>query len=355
MLESAIIKTDSLPNMADATTTMRSMWHSAQSMLSQVVLMLIAMLMVPADAIAELSQVPGGWRAAAALPDKRSEVSMVSDGARLYLLGGFAPGGGNGASAPRAVYAYSSSADSWTQLTQLPEGVNHAGLAYLDGRLYVIGGYTEATFNATGSVHIYDIKTDTWRDGPPLPTPRGALAVGVYKRRIHAIGGVDANNQNTGAHEVFDPVEGTWTTLADLPTPRDHIAAITIDNEIVVLAGRNAATFTLTVNEIYNVITDTWREGADVPTGRSGVAAVELDGFVYLFGGETFDPPTTFDEAERYDPRSDSWAALPLMPTARHGLAAGVLDGRIHVVSGGPQAGLAFSDIHEVLTTQASP
>ena len=78
--------------------------------------------------------------------------------------------------------------------------------------------------------------------------------------------------------------------------------------------------------------------------------AVALDGFVYLFGGEMFSPRRTFDEAERYDPRADRWAALPPMPTARHGLGAGMLDGRIHVISGGPVAGLAFSDAHEVLS-----
>ena len=311
---------------------------------------LIATLVHPACAVAELAQVPGTWTTAAPLPDKRSEVSMAADGARLYLLGGFAPGAGNGASAPRAVYAYNPSVDAWTQLTQLPEGVNHAGLAYLDGKLYVIGGYEEATFIATKSVHLYNVKANTWHDGPPLPTPRGALAVAVHNGRIHAIGGVGFDNNNTGAHEIFDPVEERWTTAADLPTPRDHIAAVTINDDIVVLAGRNPDSFTLTVNEIYNVATDTWRQGAEVPTGRSGVAAAELDGFVYLFGGETFEPPTTFDDVERFDPRTDSWATLPRMPTARHGLAAGVLAGRIHVVSGGPQAGLAFSDAHEVLT-----
>jgi N-acetylneuraminic acid mutarotase len=97
------------------------------------------------------------------------------------------------------------------------------------------------------------------------------------------------------------------------------------------------------------VATGTWRKGSDVPTGRSGVAAIELDGLIYLFGGETFSPPTTFNNVERYDPRANSWVELPPMPTARHGLGAGVIGGSIHVVSGGPQAGLSFSDVHEVL------
>ena len=327
----------------------RSMSHSVQAVLPWAFVILTSALIYAIYAVAELPQAPGVWTRSAPLPDKRTEVSMASDGQRLYLLGGFGPEGGRGAGAPRAVYAYRPSADTWTQVTQLPEGINHAGLAYLDGKLYVVGGYRESSFEATNSLRIYNTKTDTWRDGPPLPTPRGALAVAVHNGHIHAIGGTDANNKNTGAHEVFDPVEERWTTAPELPTPRNHIAAVAISDEIVVLAGRNAATFTLTVNEIYNVATGTWRAGADVPTGRSGVAAVEFDGFVYLFGGETDDPSATFDDAERYDPKTDGWAKVPPMLTARHGLAAGVLADGIHVVSGGPQAGMAFSDVHEVL------
>ncbi len=80
---------------------------------------LVSFLVPPACTVAEVSQVPGTWTTAAPLPDKRTEVSMTSDGGRLYLLGGFGPGT-NSASAPRAVYAYSPSIDDWTPLTQLP-------------------------------------------------------------------------------------------------------------------------------------------------------------------------------------------------------------------------------------------
>lgn len=136
-----------------------------------------------------------------------------------------------------------------------------------------------------------------------------------------------------------------------MPTPRDHHGAAVVGDEIVVLAGRDDVTELLTVNEIYSAASDTWRSSADVPTGRSGVAAVEREGRVYLFGGEQFEPRGTFDEAERYDPATDSWEALPPMPTARHGLGAAVVDGAIHVIAGGPQRGLTYSAVNEVLST----
>jgi hypothetical protein len=322
---------------------MRSVFH----LMTLVSLLLMTAPVLSGTAAGQVLE-PGSWATAAPLPDERTEVSVASDGERLYLLGGFAAG----RQAPRAVYAYEPQTNEWSQIADLPEGVNHAGLVHMDGSLYLVGGYREATFDAVDHLRIFDIEAGTWRDGPALPTARGALAVAAYGGRIHAIGGVDSARQRTGAHEIFDPAAETWTTAAAMPTPRDHLAAATVEGEIVALAGRDGTSFTLTANEIYDVASDTWRSGAAVPTGRSGVAAVELDRFVYLFGGETMDPDSTFAEAERYDPKTDTWAALPPMPTARHGLGAGVLDGRIYVVAGGLEAGLAFSAVNEVLTPE---
>jgi len=302
-----------------------------------------------AAAVSQPREVASHWSTAAPLPERRTEVSVVADGSRLYLLGGYGPGAGGDAEEPRVVYAYDPDEDTWSELAPLPEGLNHTAAAVLEGNLYVIGGYRGSSSRGIDAVHVLALSGGEWQVGPPLPTPRGALAAAVLNGRIHAIGGVDAEGRRSGAHEIFDPIEGRWSQAADLPTPRDHLAAAVVGGEIVVLAGRNAVSAVLTATEIYDPATDTWRTGAPVPTGRSGVAAAVLGARVYLFGGEMFDPRSTFDAAERYDPAADLWEVLPPMPTARHGLGAAALDGRIHVIAGGPRAGLTFSDVHEVL------
>jgi len=292
----------------------------------------------------------GDWTTATPLPDKRAEVSVTTDGERIYLLGGFGLSIEGRASAPRAVYGYDPDEDGWLHITDLPEGVNHAGLANFEGSLYIVGGFRESSFDAIDNLRIYDLDRHIWRDGPPMPTARGALAVAVHDGRLHAMGGTDENSENSGAHEIFDMASETWTVAAALPIPRNHFGAASVDGKIVVLGGRDETSAKLTHNHIYDNATGEWREGAPLPTGRSGVAAVELDGYVYLFGGETFDPGSTFDDTERYRPASDRWEVLPQMPTPRHGLGAAVLNGRIHVISGGPEAGLSVSNVHEVLT-----
>ena len=322
------------------------------SHLRTIPVMMALLALANSNSVAQDSVV-GGWAVLTAMPEVRTEVSVTTDGASIFVLGGFAPVGG-GVASPLAVLRYDPTLDRWSHLTDLPAGVNHTGLAYIDGSLFVIGGFQEATFRATNRLMIFDIAEAVWREGSPMPTARGALAVAVVDGAIHAIGGELINGTDTGVHEIYDPAMDEWMSAAAMPSPRNHHAAATIGNDIIVVAGRNRFTTTLTSTEIYNVATGIWRTGADVPTGRSGVAAVAFSDGVYHFGGEEFTSRVgTFDDVERYDPSADRWSVETPMPTTRHGLGAAVVGEHIFVISGGPEAGFAFSAVNERLSPAA--
>ncbi|MBI4409805.1 MAG: galactose oxidase [Gemmatimonadetes bacterium] len=331
---------------------------------------LAALLLVPlltrCNAGAEPGQIPtvrARWEQRAPMPESRTEVSVATDGELIYVIGGFKRESGETASAPRAVFVYDPARDQWTSPDSIPEGVNHAGLVHLDGKLYIVGGYRENTFDPTGAVHIYDLATRRWSEGAPMPTPRGAMGVTVLGGKIHAIGGTVADptglephlhgtaaGNSVGTHEVYDPATDTWSRRAPMPTARNHLGAASLGGKIYALAGRVPGNATLTANEVYDPGTDRWATAAPVPTGRSGVAVVALGEYVYIFGGETFGAVSkTFDEAERYRAASGRWESLPRMPTARHGLGAAAVGGAIYVISGGPQPGFAFSGANERL------
>jgi N-acetylneuraminic acid mutarotase len=304
------------------------------------------------------------WTNAAPLPQGRTEVSVTSDGSRIYLAGGFAEATdlAERASAPREMWIYDPSTDAWTSGSDIPEGLNHAGFVHLDGRLYLVGGFRETTFEPIADVRVYDIGTGTWSDGSPMPTARGAMAVTVLDGRIHAIGGNVAGREavhdhdgsrittdnSVAIHEAFDPGSGLWERLAPMPTPRNHIGAAVLNGRIHVVGGRAEGNFELNAHEVYDPVAERWETAAAVPTGRSGVAVVEGAGLLYIFGGETFGfSPRTFDAAERYDPSSDRWERLPPMPTARHGLGAATVGEWVHVISGGPGPGFTYGTYHE--------
>ena len=306
------------------------------------------------------------WSARAPLPEQRTEVSVATDGERIYLAGGFGPPAA-GEPAPRTVWAYTPAGDSWEAIGELPEGLNHAAMAYHSGQLFVLGGFREATFEPIAEVRILNLGSGEWRDGEPMPTPRGAAGFTVLNGRIHVVGGnvpspevvagmpdvIVTEDRSVNVHEAYDPKADTWTTLAPMPTPRNHLAAAALDGRIHAVLGRADGDFTFATHEIYDPETDVWEKGPPVPTGRSGVAAVAHDGYLYTFGGEDFaNDGRTFDEAERFDPAANEWQSLPPMPTARHGLGAASHDTGIYVISGGPQAGFSFGDMNERLTVE---
>ncbi len=327
--------------------------------------------------VAEQSRVTANAPAAAAqwvdrapLPERRTEVSATTDGTYIYLAGGFGPPeGAERASAPRTLWRYDPGSDQWTELTQIPEGVNHAPFQYHDGRLYILGGFREAGFEPIGTVRIYDLASGEWTEGSPMPTPRGASGWAVLDGRIHVLGGNAAEDaqlddhpdiQVTGdrsvnVHEAYDPASDSWTTLAPMPTPRNHLGATSLDGRIYALLGRSDGDFTMTTHEVYDSDADAWSTGPAVPTGRSGVAVVARGGGVFAFGGEMMeeDERRTFDDAERFDPATNEWERLDPMPTARHGLGAAPVGSRIYVISGGPEPGFAFSNVNEALEIES--
>jgi N-acetylneuraminic acid mutarotase len=309
--------------------------------------------------------IPARWESRAPAPDARTEVSVASDDSLIYLVGGYGRGEGRRPSAPREMLVYDPAADRWTTAGEIPEGLNHASLAAVGGKLYIIGGFQETGRSATGAVRIYDPAQRTWRDGAPMPTPRGALAVAVLDGKIHAVGGnaargMDlephdhgsaAEDRSVGTHEVYDPALDTWTRLEPMLTARNHLGAAAIAGKIHVVGGRVPGNMELTTHEIYDPSMDMWEAGAPMPTGRSGIAVVAHRGRLYVFGGETVRrwSSRTFDEAERFDPATGRWDVLPPMPTARHGLGAAPLGEAIYVLSGGSKARLTLGAANERL------
>ena len=158
----------------------------------------------------------GNWRAAAPMPERRTEVAVAEWNGKIYVVGGF---GGSG-----ALLEYDVSRDMWRKRPAPPLPLHHAAAAAVGGKIYVVGGYT-GRWTPVDAVLAYDPARDEWERKKSMPTPRGALAAGLIGGRIHAVGGIGPDGRNSAAHEVYDPGEDRWTRLAPLPTPRDHLAA----------------------------------------------------------------------------------------------------------------------------------
>ncbi len=295
----------------------------------------------------------GAWIQGASAPSKRTEVTAVALNGKVYVVGGFnQPGFSNvlDFAISRNVEIYDPATDAWSETTPLPEGRHHAGIAVLDGFLYIIGGFTKSGFSVwhpVNTVYQFNPATQAWLERSPMPTSRGALGVGVYQGRLYAIGGYDGK-QNTGATEIYNPENDTWTNAAPLSAPRDHLAVVAAGPGIFAIGGRSNLKYkqNTSVVEAYDPITGQWQYRASLPAARSGIAAGVINGHIYVLGGESGEG--TFDANEKYIPEENRWIRMAPMPTARHGLGVAVVGKRLYAVSGGPAPGASFSRVNEI-------
>ncbi len=293
------------------------------------------------------------WIQGAPAPSKRTEVSAAALDGKIYVVGGFSrPSFSNvlDFAISRDVEVYDPVADAWSTAMPLPEGRHHAGIAVLDGFLYVIGGFAKSGFSVwhtVNTVYQFDPVTQIWRERAPMPTARGALGVAVYQGRLYAIGGYDGE-QNSGATEIYNPETDTWSMAAPLSAPRDHLAVAAAGSAIYAIGGRSNLKYkqNTAVVEAYDPDTNQWRYAANLPTARSGIGAGVIEGHIYVLGGESGEG--TFDTHEKYIPEENRWITLAPMPTARHGLGVAVAGKRLYAISGGPAPGASFSQVNEI-------
>jgi N-acetylneuraminic acid mutarotase len=151
--------------------------------------------------------------------------------------------------------------NSWTTLKPMSLPRNHHDLAYLDGKLYVIGGTVGSCFPGGWASNVsinevYDIPTDTWSIRAPMPTARSGLGAAVIDGQIYVIGGegwVDELGGVLRTNEAYDPKSDTWVEKTPMPIARHGFAKGVLDGKLYAVSGVSLMHMfsVVAVNEVY--------------------------------------------------------------------------------------------------------
>jgi len=252
-------------------------------------------------AVALLAATPAAaeeWKNLAQLPQPQCEAATAVLDGKIYVLGGWTT---NSNETWAAVQIYDPASDTWSAGPAMPVGVNHAGAAVVGGKLYVVGGFLGPfrQREPTANVWAFDPAAKKWEAKAPLPAPRGAMVVGAIGDKIYAAGGERRRPFGeavpAGAAPAYLPVADVavydaksdkWQVLPPMKVARDHAMGGVIDGKLLVVGGRDRPRYDLTAVEIFDPASGTWSDGAPIPTGRSGGNAAALGGVLYVFGGE---------------------------------------------------------------------
>lgn len=113
---------------------------------------------------------------------------------KIYFASGLVPPPEGGATViTREVEVYDISTGEWSSAAPMLIGRGWARAEAVDGKLYVIGGYTGNWFDGfelSDSIEVYDPAVDTWSETSTVPTTRRDFSTAVVDGRVYTIGGV---------------------------------------------------------------------------------------------------------------------------------------------------------------------
>lgn len=317
---------------------------SKDSMLRGLII-LAALSAGPFAGIASAQQPAATWSKAAPLPQPRNELAAATVNGKIYAFGGGSDEMKDGKLVQQYTVGFTSeydpATDRWRERTRSPEGLTHQGIAVVNGKVYLMGGFGGGRHTLpSASVYSYDPATDKWEKLAPLSGVRGSVALATVGGMIHAIGGRAMGEESALAtHEVYNPATNSWRSAAPLPSARDHIAIFVVDGKIHVVGGRTGdARTNIALHDVYDPSTDKWTSAPPMPTARSSLAFAEYHGLLFVAGGECR-AEKSYDDVEAFDPKNNRWVKFPVLPVPLHGFAAAVAGDKLHFIGGSSPCG----------------
>jgi len=328
------------------------------------------------------------WAPIADMPLDVAEAATASDERNLYIASGYSftleeildrfnrwnpsppPGG------------------TWVQLAPVPTpALNPSGI-YVPtaNKIYVFGGYIGPN-GLTDATRIYDIGSNTWSMGTPMPDVRSHMACGYNPANgmIYLVSGYNTTVSNSPQPTTweFDPEAngglGGFTEKAAFPHPVGGAAYGVINGHFYVAGGWDAESNVVNLVWDYDIANDTWTQKTNMPPGPNNVpgSAVALN-LLWVFGGGTpFAPgelsttavltpkkvsasnplvPATGNNGRWYDPVTDTWGLAPNLITQRSFTAGGAVGSQL-VAAGGYDGNwsLATAESRKACTPAPTP
>ena len=152
---------------------------------------------------------------------------LVAHGGKLYRVGGLEIRNPT-TKDPEDVHStaefaeYDPATSQWTALAPLPAARSSHNAAVIGDRLYVVGGWRLAgkspgTWEPDALVYDFTKPESGWQTLPLPEFKRRALAAGVWKGKLIALGGMNDKGKVSMQVDVFDPQSDKWTKGPSLP------------------------------------------------------------------------------------------------------------------------------------------
>ncbi|XP_002965894.2 F-box/kelch-repeat protein At1g80440 [Selaginella moellendorffii] len=142
-----------------------------------------------------------------------------------------------GALPPFGLSLYYPSSRSWERIPPIPELGDHggiplfSGIAAVESKLFIVGGWNPSSFQAMRSVFVFDFSRGAWSRGSDMPgAARSFFACcAVGDDSIFVAGGHDESKNALRSCDRYLVREDRWEAMPDMTQERDESRGIAID------------------------------------------------------------------------------------------------------------------------------
>ena len=201
---------------------------------------------VPATNIYAYDPARNTWNAGIEIPAgrRRGGAGLVVYNGKFYVVAGNTMGHNGGA--VEWTDEYDPISNSWTELQDAPNKRDHFHAVLVGSEIYCVGGRESDladgnVFNEVVSdVDVYDIGQGSWStlSGVSLPNPRAAPGMAYVDGKILIMGGEsDQSSSAFSRVDEFDPSDGSFTEIASMNHARHGTQAIVSGGNIFIAGG----------------------------------------------------------------------------------------------------------------------
>ncbi len=243
----------------------------------------------------------GVWERVAPYPVRVFDQASVTGDGKVYSVGGV-----SGELDIDDLFIYDPATDHWEAGPEMSYGRTRPGAAFIDGKLYVVGGWDDGG-RPLRKLEVYDPVAREWSAGPDMPAARAAAGVAVAGGKLYVVGGcvVGGCGPDDGVYR-FDPETGSWEALAAYPFDVAHTACGGVLGVVYCAGGFDRSLTAVPDAFGYDDASDTWLPAPPLPFPLGLTNNAVASGRLVLVGGID-ERNFQVDSTLAFDPVSSTW------------------------------------------------
>ncbi|XP_064071769.1 uncharacterized protein LOC113399806 [Vanessa tameamea] len=245
------------------------------------------------------------------------------------------------------IFRFDPVTNSWDLVGELPEPRHHHSVAFLRGRVFLVGGADPREDDLRGksvvvsTVWSFEPVTRSWYSESGLAIPRKNFGLVVHRMALYAIGGQDKEDRVLRSVERFDPKTGSWSEVRAMGTARMAAAVAKYRDYIWVaggMTGKKRHPVSASV-ECYNSKTNQWTEIHCLRFPRCFATLFSMNDRLYIIGGagkmsNKDKTASSVGAIDVWEWKERQWKLETEMSIPRHGHALAYLGTQLIIIGG---------------------